>query len=44
MRESELSTRLGRPVYAIGKMVSDKGVRIDGQPLEPGGFDHFAVK
>jgi thiamine-monophosphate kinase len=44
MRESELSTRLGRPVYAIGKMVSEKGVRIDGQPLEPGGFDHFAVK
>ena len=44
MRESELSTRLGRPVYAIGKMASEKGVRIDGQALEPGGFDHFAVK
>lgn len=42
MRESELSTRAGRPVYAIGKIVADRGVRIDGEPLPAGGFDHFA--
>jgi thiamine-monophosphate kinase len=42
LRESELSTRTGRPVYAIGRMVAEKGVRLDGQPLQPGGYDHFA--
>ncbi len=42
MRESELSTRVGRPVYAIGRIVEERGVRIDGEPLPPGGFDHFA--
>lgn len=42
MRESELSTRLGRPVYAIGKIVEERGVRMDGEPLAPAGFDHFA--
>ena len=41
MRESELSTRVGRPVYAIGRIVEERGVRIDGEPLAPGGFDHF---
>jgi thiamine-monophosphate kinase len=42
MRESELSTRVGRPVYAIGRIVEERGVRIDGEPLPPRGFDHFA--
>jgi len=41
MRESELSSRLKRPVYAIGKIVAERGVRLDGAPLEAGGFDHF---
>jgi thiamine-monophosphate kinase len=42
MREAELSGAVGRPVYAIGRVSADKGVRLDGQPLPPGGFDHFA--
>jgi len=42
LRESELSTRVGRPVYAIGRIVEERGVRLDGEPLAPGGFDHFA--
>ncbi len=42
MRESELSSRVGRPVYAIGRVVEERGVRLDGEPLPPGGFDHFA--
>ena len=42
LRESELSARTRRPVFAIGRIVSGKGVRLDGQPLEPGGYDHFA--
>jgi thiamine-monophosphate kinase len=42
LRESELSVRTGRPVYAIGRMVPERGVRLDGQPLLPGGYDHFA--
>ena len=42
LRESELSTRLGRPVYAIGKIVEGRGVKLDGEPLLPGGWDHFA--
>jgi thiamine-monophosphate kinase len=42
MRESELSAHVGRPVYAIGRIVEERGVRIDGQPLAAGGFDHFA--
>lgn len=42
MRESELSTRVGRPVYAIGRIVEERGVSIDGELLPPGGFDHFA--
>jgi len=45
LRESELSTRLGRPVYAIGRMTREHGVVLkeDGtsRPLLPGGFDHF---
>ncbi|HEY8133881.1 MAG TPA: thiamine-phosphate kinase [Thermoanaerobaculia bacterium] len=42
LRESELSARAGRPVYAIGRIVSERGVRIDGEPLPAGGYDHFA--
>ncbi|MDP9360536.1 MAG: thiamine-phosphate kinase [Acidobacteriota bacterium] len=42
LREAELSTRLGRPVYAIGRIVEERGVRINGEPLAAGGFDHFA--
>ncbi len=42
MRESELSGRCGRPVYAIGRMVAERGVWIDGDPLPAGGYDHFA--
>lgn len=41
LRESELSSRLKRPVYAIGRMSRDKGVRLDGAALEPRGWDHF---
>jgi hypothetical protein len=33
--------RLGRPVYAIGRMSKEKGVRLNGAPLEPKGFEHF---
>ena len=47
MRESELSSRLGRPVYMIGKMTAGAGVTLieDGvaKPLEPGGWDHFST-
>jgi thiamine-monophosphate kinase len=41
LRESEISVRVGRPVYAIGRMVEERGVRIDGEPLPPRGWDHF---
>ena len=45
MRESELSARVGRPVYMIGRMTPGKGVtlREEGvaKALEPGGWDHF---
>lgn len=45
LRESDLSTRLGRPVYAIGRITSGRAVILkdDGmaQPLEPRGWDHF---
>jgi thiamine-monophosphate kinase len=42
LRESDLSSRVKRPVYAIGRMSRDRGVRLDGVPLEPRGWDHFA--
>jgi thiamine-monophosphate kinase len=42
MRESELSSKLGRPAYAIGRISEQRGVRLDGEPLAAGGFDHFA--
>jgi thiamine-monophosphate kinase len=41
LRESEISARVGRPVYAIGRIVEERGVRIDGKPLPPRGWDHF---
>jgi thiamine-monophosphate kinase len=42
LRESELSAKTVRPVYAIGRIVRDRGVRLDGEPLAPLGWDHFA--
>jgi thiamine-monophosphate kinase len=42
MRESELSGRVGRPVYAIGRITEERGVLVNGVALEPRGFDHFA--
>lgn len=46
LRESELSARVKRPVYAIGKITAERGVMIRengmAQPLEPRGWDHFA--
>lgn len=42
LREAELSTRLGRPVYAIGRVTRDRGVALKNEgPLEPRGYDHF---
>ena len=43
LRESELSARVGRPVYAIGRIVAEKGVRLDGVPLAAQGWDHFSA-
>lgn len=44
--ESQMSARVGRPVYAIGRMTRERGVLLkeDGvpRPLEPRGWDHFA--
>ena len=44
--ESQLSARLGRPVYAIGRITAERGVMLieDGvaRPLAAAGFDHFA--
>ena len=44
--ESQLSARVGRPVYAIGRMTKDRAVVLkeDGvaRPLAAGGWDHFA--
>ena len=43
--ESQMSTRVGRPVYAIGRMTRDRGVMLkeDGvaRPLPARGWDHF---
>jgi thiamine-monophosphate kinase len=45
LRESELSAKLKRPVYAIGRITRERGVLLkeDGvaRPLEPRGWDHF---
>jgi thiamine-monophosphate kinase len=47
LRESEMSARVGRPVYAIGRIRREPGMTlmVDGieSVLEPRGFDHFAV-
>ncbi len=44
--ESQMSARVGRPVYAIGRMTKERGVMLkeDGvaRPLEARGWDHFA--
>lgn len=42
LRESELSERAGRPVYAIGRVTGEPGILLDGAPLAPRGWDHFA--
>ncbi|HEX2060999.1 MAG TPA: thiamine-phosphate kinase, partial [Thermoanaerobaculia bacterium] len=42
MREAELSSALGRPVYAIGRITSERAVTLDGEPLPARGWDHFA--
>jgi thiamine-monophosphate kinase len=46
LREAELSTRLRRPVYAIGRMTKAEGVMLNengvARPLEARGWDHFA--
>ena len=42
LRESEMSARVRRPVYAIGKITTN-GVTINGEPLEAKGWDHFAT-
>jgi thiamine-monophosphate kinase len=43
LREAELSARLGRPAYAIGRITRERGVVLKGEgPLEARGFDHFA--
>jgi len=41
MRESELSGRVGRPVYAIGRITEERGILVNGVALEARGFDHF---
>jgi thiamine-monophosphate kinase len=45
LRESELSSRLGRPVYAIGRVTAGGVVLKENgvpRPLEPRGWDHFS--
>lgn len=41
LREGDLSTRAGRPVYNIGKIVEQREVKLDGELLEARGWDHF---
>ena len=45
LRESEMSARVGRPVYMIGKMTAGGEVVLrdadSAVPLEPRGWDHF---
>jgi thiamine-monophosphate kinase len=46
LREAELSARVGRPVYMIGRMTESGEVMIRegdrSEPLQPRGWDHFA--
>jgi thiamine-monophosphate kinase len=44
LRESELSSRVKRPVYAIGRITEKREVLLNGQPLEARGWDHFAPR
>lgn len=48
LRESEISAKVGRPVYAIGRMTKalDVVIKEDGVPraLEAKGWDHFAER
>jgi len=44
LREAELSERVKRPVYAIGRITGGREVLLDGKPLEAGGWDHFGVR
>jgi len=43
--ESQLSSRVGRPVYAIGRLTRERGVVLKengiARPLEARGYDHF---
>lgn len=45
LRESDLSSRLGRPAYNIGRMTSERGLVLKengiARPLHPRGWDHF---
>ena len=45
LRESDLSTRLGRAVYAIGRITAEHEMVLKengiARPLEPRGWDHF---
>lgn len=41
LRESELSAKVGRPVYAIGRISEERGVRLNGERFEAKGFEHF---
>jgi thiamine-monophosphate kinase len=45
LREAELSSRLGRPVYSIGRMTGKPDILLQRDdretPLEAKGFDHF---
>ena len=47
-RESEMSELVGRPVYRIGRIEQEHGVRLlrggNTAPLPPLGFDHFGVE
>lgn len=47
LREAELSSRLGRPVYMIGKITAEEGVNLIDEGvskvLAPGGWDHFST-
>ena len=44
--ESQMSARVGRPVYAIGRMTKERGVLLKeegvARPLPAGGWNHFA--
>jgi thiamine-monophosphate kinase len=46
LRESDLSARLKRPVYAIGRIVAEENIVLKengvARPLEARGWDHFA--